>query len=95
MDYIEHYPSKGIVWIGFFMIDNSLKRKKLGTKIISEFIKALNKNGIDKLQLGCVDTNNVGLHFWKSFGMFEIKRVVLKDEHRPDWNVIVFEKGRL
>ena len=95
MDYIEHYPCKGIVWIGLFMIDNAIKRKKLGTKIITEFIKALKKNGIHKLQLGCADTNNVGLHFWKSFDMYELRRAVLKDDNRPDCNIIVFEKGRL
>jgi len=95
MDYIEDYPSKGIVWIGFFMIDITVKRKKLGTKIISEFINALKKNDIYKLQLGCVDSNNVGMHFWKSFDMYEIRRVVSKDDSRPDWNIIVFEKNLL
>lgn len=95
MDYIEHYPSEEIVWIGLFMIDNSVKRKKLGTKIITEFINSLKKNDICKLQLGCAEANYVGLNFWKSFGMYELRRAVLKDDNRPDCNVIVFEKGRL
>ena len=92
MDYIEHYPSKGIVWIGFFMTDVAVKRKKLGTKIISEFIKALRKNNISSLQLGCLDSNNIGLHFWKSLDMYEIRRVVSREDNRPDWNIIVFER---
>jgi len=25
--------------------------------------------------------------------MYEIRRVVTKEDHRPDWNVIVFEKN--
>jgi len=95
MDYIEHYPTKDIIWIGFFMIDVNVKRKKIGTKIITEFINVLEKNNIQKLQLGCVDSNNVALRFWKSFGMNEIRRVVTKDDSRPDWNVIVFEKNIL
>lgn len=93
MDYIEHYPSKGIVWIGLFMTDITVKRKKLGTKLISEFIQALKKNDIHKLQLGCVDSNNVGMQFWESLDMHEIRRVVSKDDNRPDWNIIVFERS--
>lgn len=75
------------------MIDVNVKRKKIGTKIITEFINALEKNNIQKLQLGCVDSNNVAICFWKSFGMNEIRRVVTKDDNRPDWNVIIFEKN--
>ena len=92
MDYIEHYPSKGIVFIGFFMINNNEKRKKLGTKIINEFVRALKKNGISKMQLACLDINHIGLHFWKSFNMYEVRRAISKKENRPDWNIIVFEK---
>ncbi len=95
MDYIEHYPVKDIIWIGLFMIDVNVKRKKLGTKIITEFINALRKNGIYKLQLGCVDSNNTGMCFWKSFNMYEIRRVVSKDDNRPDWNIVVLEKNLL
>lgn len=92
MDYIEHYPSNGIVWIGFFMIDNSVKRKKLGTKIITEFIKSLKKNDISKLQLGCFETNVVGLGFWHSFNMHELRRVTSKRDDSIENVIIVLEK---
>lgn len=95
MDYIENYPGKGIVWIGFFMVDANIKRKKLGTKIISAFENTLRKNNIQKMQLGCIDSNSVGMHFWKSLDMQEIRRVISKDDNRPDWNIIVFEKNLL
>ena len=64
--------------------------KGLATKIINAFVNALKKIGIIKMQLGCL--NNIGLHLWKSFDIYEVRRAIIKKENRLYWNIIVFEK---
>ena len=73
MDLIMDCPSKGIAFIGFFMLDKSRQNKGIGTLIIDELCSSLKQMGINSIRLAWVKDNPVPNHFWKKNGFKPIK----------------------
>ena len=64
MDLIDGYPQSGIAYIGFFMTDQSVQGKGIGTDIISQLCDYLQDAGFDAVQLAWVKGNPQSEHFW-------------------------------
>lgn len=71
---IEEYPEKETLYIGLFLMNDSFKRKRIGTKIITSLINEAFKSNYNTLQLSVQDNNMSGYSFWESLGFKIIDR---------------------
>ena len=61
---ILQYPDKRTAFIGFFMVDQSVQGRGVGTRIISELCDALHRLGYETVRLGYAKGNQQSLSFW-------------------------------
>ncbi|ADL05840.1 GNAT family N-acetyltransferase [Lacrimispora saccharolytica] len=64
IDLISGYPNGETVFIGFFMIDQHIQKKGIGTSIISEVCRYLKKIGFTYVRLGYIKGNPQSEAFW-------------------------------
>lgn len=79
MDLIDGYPNSNSVFIGFFMMNRELQGTGIGSKIISEVLNYLKKQGFERCQLGIDKANPQSNYFWRKNG-FEVIREVVQEE---------------
>jgi GNAT superfamily N-acetyltransferase len=94
MDYLvgydyEHTKKIQTVWIGFFMVHGNYKRQGIGKHIINSFIQAAKENGIDKIQLACIEGNKEGHSFWSQLGFREIAKTITTLSNKETRSVTV------
>lgn len=92
LDYVENYPNKGIFYIGLFMIDGAMHKKKYGSKLYHWIETIIKENGYQKIRLGVIHNNNKALMFWTSMGFENIKIVETPNRSDSNWIVKVMEK---
>lgn len=80
IDFIADYPKKSIGYIGLFILAREIHGKGIGTNILNQFITACRLFNIQKLELGCYKTNEIGFSFWSKKGFHEIKRTIKEVE---------------
>ncbi len=64
LDLIDGYPDKDTAFIGFFMMNKDFQGKDVGTSIIEECIKYLEKLEFKKVRLAYIKENNQSKNFW-------------------------------
>lgn len=64
MDIIFGYPKAETAFVGFFMVNQNLQMKGVGTSIISEVCQYLKKIGFSYVRLGYVKGNPQSEAFW-------------------------------
>lgn len=64
MDFIDGFPEKKIAFIGFFMVDVSFQKKRIGTEIIDDLCSYLRNLGYSSLRLAWVKGNPQSEGFW-------------------------------
>ena len=79
MDLVDGYPSRGYVYIGFFMMDCELQGRGLGSKIVSEALESLSEIGFQKCQLAIDKDNPQSNHFWRKNGFESIREVEMEE----------------
>ena len=79
MDLIDGYPKPEIAYIGFFMMNNSLQGRGIGSSIIAKALAYLKTQGFVSCRLGIDKDNPQARHFWKKNG-FEVIREVVQEE---------------
>lgn len=87
MDFIDKYPNETTGFIGFFMVNNSISRKGIGTAIITELKEYLKFLGYQNIRLGYAMGNEQSRSFWKKNGFIETGIVT----HNGLYNVVVME----
>jgi len=76
MDFIDGYPEKDIAFIGFFMTDQSIQGKGVGSEIIKELVSYLNKlDKFSSIRLAWENGNPQSEHFWVKNGFAPISEV--------------------
>lgn len=88
MDLIDGYPEKEIAFIGFFMMNQQLQGKNIGSTIIREVSAYLKSLGKTAIQLGIDKGNPQSSHFWKKNGFCFIREIP-----QDGWTVIFAEKA--
>lgn len=88
LDFIEDYPAGNMGWIGLFMLSSDCQRKGIGSKLLRHIVKAAGAVGMTGLRLGCYESNEIGLAFWKSQGFTMIDSV--KGEGK---SILIMEKN--
>ena len=71
MDFIMAYPDEETAFIGFFMVENSIQRKGVGSGLIDELCRYLKSLGIKEIRLGWVSDNPQAANFWHKNGFQE------------------------
>ncbi len=74
IDFINSYPTEKIGYLGFFVVAYNLQGKGVGKKLITSVFKAAKELGLEKIELGCYESNVQGIKFWKKIGFVEIGR---------------------
>lgn len=74
IDYIEEYPDKETGYVGLFLLDHSLHRQGVGTRLLAALEQTAVQTGKSRLELGCYETNGPGLSFWRKQGFTELRR---------------------
>lgn len=72
MDLVLDFPSKGVAFIGLFMIDKEYQGKGLGSSIIHECITHFRNSGFRSVQLGTDKGNPQSNAFWSKNGFQQI-----------------------
>ena len=72
-------PMEQKYYVGFFMMNKELQGTGIGSKIISEVLDYLKKQGFEKCQLGIDKDNPQSNYFWRKNG-FEVIREVVQEE---------------
>ncbi|MCI7814292.1 MAG: GNAT family N-acetyltransferase [Robinsoniella sp.] len=75
MDLVFGYPQDEIAWIGFFMVEQQMQGKGVGTKIIEEVITFLKTREVKKVQLAYVQGNEQSRNFWHKQQFLETGKV--------------------
>ena len=68
MDLIADFPSKGVAFIGLFMMDKAYQGGGLGSGIIQDCIRCLRDCGFQSIQLGTDHGNPQSSAFWSKNG---------------------------
>lgn len=74
VDYVEGYPDEETGYVGLFLLDRSLHRQGVGTRLLAALEQAAVQTGKSRLELGCYETNGPGLSFWCKQGFTELRR---------------------
>jgi GNAT superfamily N-acetyltransferase len=70
---IRHYPDNQTWWLGLMMLCPEQRGGGLGSDFYLAFENWLAVKGVQRICLGVVEVNDLGLKFWKRLG-FEISR---------------------
>ena len=87
MDLIDGYPEDDIAYIGFFMMNNELQGRNIGTMIIDEVCRYLKKTGMKAVRLGIDKGNPQSTHFWNKNGF-----KVTDEVEREGWIILIAER---
>ena len=87
LDFLNGYPNENYVFIGFFMLKNSLQGQGLGSEIIQETLSYLKQIGFEKCKLGIDKSNPQSNYFWKKNGFEIISEVKVENNE-----ILVAEK---
>lgn len=82
MDIIDGYPQRGIAFIGFFMMEESVQGRGTGSEIITEIVDYLEQEGYTAVRLAWVMGNPQAEHFWRKNGFEVIKETSGTDGSR-------------
>ena len=79
MDLVDGYPDSGTAFIGFFMMNRQLQGRQIGSRILRELCRYLEKTGRKRILLGIDKENPQSNHFWTKNG-FSVIREVAQEE---------------
>ena len=72
IDFVDNYPEKGYIFIGFFMVDGLIGNKGIGSNIIDQLVDSFKKMGYKSIRLAYDRENPQSSHFWKKNGFVKI-----------------------
>lgn len=72
IDFVDNYPEKGYIFIGFFMVDGLISNKGIGSSIVDELVESLKKMGYESIRLAYDRENPQSSYFWKKNGFVKI-----------------------
>ncbi len=78
MDFIDGYPDEDTAYIGFFMLDECMQGKKIGTSMIERICLYCEELGYRRVMLGYEKANTQASGFWESMG-FESLREIMRE----------------
>ncbi len=81
IDLISGYPDEETAFIGFFMVDQNIQMKGIGTSIISEVCQYLKKIGFIYVRLGYIKGNPQSETFWIKNHFIKTGDEVQKDDY--------------
>ncbi|MCQ2419057.1 MAG: GNAT family N-acetyltransferase [Clostridia bacterium] len=71
MDLILGYPEKDDAFIGWFMVEGSMQRQGIGSRIFADVRASVKAQGYDYISLECAKNQEEFLAFWKAQGFKE------------------------
>ena len=87
MDLIDGYPHEDTAFIGFFMVEQRLQGRQIGSAIVQEVCRYLKEAGMRSVRLGIDKGNPQSTHFWKKNGFR-----ALREAAQDGWTILVAEK---
>lgn len=90
LDLIDGYPDGSTAFIGFFMMDQKLQGRQIGSGIVQELCRYLKQTGKKRVLLGIDKGNPQSNHFWKKNGF-----VVIREAAQEGGMILVAEKNLL
>ena len=71
LDIIEKFPTPDCFWIGLLLVHRQHQGSNIGSQITQAILSAAKTAGYKKAQLGVVDSNKKGVHFWQKLGFIK------------------------
>ena len=93
IDYIMEYPDLDAIYIGLFIIENSLQACGHGNRIMQNFEAMIKEKEFNRIRLGVLHNNESGFKFWENRGFKVIKEMYSTIHPEKDWLIKVMEKG--
>ncbi len=87
LDYVEGYPHKNVVYLGFFMLHMDKHKKGIGRQLINVLIQAAKDNNFIEMKLACYETNETGYLFWRKMG-FTVEKISKREVDEKEYNLL-------
>jgi GNAT superfamily N-acetyltransferase len=85
---LRDYPSTGIWYLGFMLVDPDLRGQGVGRLFYSMLERWAINRGAKEIRLAVVEANHQGYNFWISLGFHEIRRVGPDDfKGKTHWRI--------
>jgi len=88
LDLITDYPAPKDTWIGFFMVDASVQRQGVGSKILTDLGKYLGESGFERIELAYPKGNQSSEQFLLKNNFQLMNREVPV----PGYTMVIMEK---
>jgi len=88
LDLITGYPAPKDAWVGFFMVDSEYQRQGIGSKIIADLEAALDKSGLERIELAFPKGNEQSQKFLLKNNFQAMNREVPV----PGYTMVIMEK---
>ena len=79
LDLIAGYPERDDAFIGWFMVEGSMQRQGIGSRIFADVRAAMKGQGYDSLSLQCAGTHEEALAFWEAQGFRPTGETAVQD----------------
>ena len=73
IDFVEKYPDEMTGYLGFLIVSGNRHGCGVGTMLLSMIEQAARVCGLSRIELGCYETNESGMAFWKKSGFSPIR----------------------
>lgn len=73
--FVRDYPCNNIWYLGFMIVDPTLRGQGLGRSIYMKIEELAASKGAEEIRLTVLDTHEAGERFWRSLGFQERQRV--------------------
>ena len=73
IDFVEQYPDEKTGYLGFLIVSGGRHGCGMGSVLLSKIEQAASECGLSRMELGCYETNESGMAFWRASGFSPIR----------------------
>lgn len=73
IDFVEQYPDEKTGYLGFLIVSGGRHGCGMGSVLLSKIEQAASECGLLRMELGCYETNESGMAFWRASGFSPIR----------------------
>ena len=94
LELFRNYPAEGEWWIGLLLVDPTVRRRGLGSKIIRAATAWAAKNGARAIELAVLESDPVAQSFWSRQGFeFTRRRAYESPVEKKQHSVVILRRA--
>lgn len=73
VDCVYGFPQADTSMIGLLLVDSACRGKKIGTQLFEHIVELSKEQGMSRIRIGVMDTNEKALKFWSALGFVHLE----------------------